>query len=187
MNAFLRFCESSARRSLVISRASLVPIRLGGTSAPTVNHQSWVAEAVLSAQFLTLRSLLLALPLVSSPAFAISEEFRAEEYMQDAAAKRRSQLDQLHALVGMRDSQAALWKEVEQRLGDIRNRRAELYLAARLYPPTRQLEELELRVAVGAAAARDQRLILDALRWLYPQLDASQQERINRIYTGTEK
>ncbi len=107
--------------------------------------------------------------------------------MQDAAAKRRSQLDQLHALVGMRDSQAALWKEVEQRLGDIRNRRAELYLAARLYPPTRQLEELELRVAVGAAAARDQRLILDALRWLYPQLDASQQERINRIYTGTEK
>ncbi|MCD7097838.1 hypothetical protein [Stenotrophomonas sp. MMGLT7] len=134
------------------------------------------------------------LPFLVVPALLVSSIVHAEDepssvqdraaYMEDIARMRKEQLDGLRKVVGIRDDQAGLWRQVEQRLAGLHIRGAQIYLDAKAHEPTRELDQLELLNTSSAAEASDQRLWVDTLRWLYTQVDASQRERIDRMFVG---
>lgn len=137
-------------------------------------------------------SLSLALCMMSPPLFARDSGPRSDApeqqaYLDEIKTKRTEQIESLRELAGIRDDQRDLWSAVERRLARLGEKSAEISLAARRNTSTRELDRLELDNAAKVANTADQRLVVDTLQWLYPQLDASQQQRIDRMYTGGDR
>lgn len=127
------------------------------------------------------RAALLALALCTHATWAA--EVAAPGPAQDSAAllkqqaeERQSRLKQMHTLLGIRPDQAALWQQVERRISSQDGRIVDLSLEAQRHRSGRLLDDLALLSRWQSAQAAEQRAMLDALRWLAPQLDAKQRK-----------
>lgn len=129
--------------------------------------------------------IILTLPFVLCAADSTSRPDGEASYEQQMADYRSSYLSELHEKLGIRGDQAALWKQVEQRLARLYMSSIQLMARAKSQTPKRKLDELELINESQKAEVHNRSLLLDAFRWLYPQLDAQQRSRIDVMEEDT--
>ena len=100
------------------------------------------------------------------------------EFIQDQASLRATKLQQMHTLLDIRPEQTAAWKGFEQRMTGPDTRTADLQVEVATHRTGRRLDDLALMSRWESAQATEQRMTLDALRWLYPQLDEKQRKAL---------
>lgn len=99
-------------------------------------------------------------------------------FLQEQARLRTAKLQELHTLMQIRPDQTALWKGFEQRMTGPEARAADLQEESETHRHGRLLDDLALLSRWQSAQATEQRVMMDALRWLYPQLNAAQRKAL---------
>ncbi|WP_312315810.1 hypothetical protein [Stenotrophomonas sp.] len=99
-------------------------------------------------------------------------------FVQEQTRLRAAKLQELHTLMQIRPHQAALWKGFEQRMAGQDARMVDLQVEMEAHRHGRLLDDLALLSRWQSAEASEQRVMMDALRWLYPQLDAAQRKAL---------
>ncbi|WP_282295289.1 hypothetical protein [Stenotrophomonas sp. PS02289] len=102
-------------------------------------------------------------------------------FLQEQTRLRADRVQELHAVMQIRPDQAALWKGFEQRMTGPDARMADLQVESETHRHGRLLDDLALLSRWQSAQATEQRVMVDALRWLYPQLDAAQRKALGEF------